>query len=817
MRTINTVDKSKVKSQKSKLQFKIQKFFNFYFLLVVLPFAFLLFSLPGYTQENNLEQAENAVEQSQAYYQQAVKIYQGLIAQGKDLDNLHFRLGKLYYDHGDFKQAVEEFKKTAEAQAKKFLAIAYYRLGSFTDAFEAFRKNLSLDDESGYYYGLTAEKLNLFDQALDIYRKIKAEEFLQQALERANLIEKQANLLTIKDISQETYKIINASPSEKEYPQAGALILLSDEKVEITAENTQVSEMHYIVKILNERGKEDFSESHIDYDTTYEKVELEYARTIKPDGTVVDVGTRHIRDVSKYLNFPLYSNAHIYIISFPEITAGAVIEYKVKIYRNQLVNKKDFVLAYPVQTSDPVIRADFSLALPKGKSLHIKKLNEEYNDFSADLSPKIDELGGRITYRWQFKNIPQVIPESNMPPQVEINPTIILSSFNSWQDIYNWWWSLASGKIKADNAVKDKVKELIKDKDSAEAKTRAIYNFCAKEIRYVAVEYGQAGYEPHKAEDVFKNKYGDCKDQAILLVTMLKEAGFEASPVLISTKEYYNLNADFPSMLFNHAIAVVSLGEKIIFMDPTAETCSFDDLPAGDQDRRVLVFKEEGYQIQDIPFYPAAHNLVKQALNIKINLDEAIDAERAVFTYGRYDQAQRYWLLYTPPELIAETLREKIQSISIGAKLKDYRIKNLNDLNTPVALEYTFSGPEYLTNAGPLRIMPQLSNLDTTLVAKDKRKFALEFDVLDKQETNFVIAIPDKFVIKYIPESINEDSPWLKFSSEYTQDRNKVQLKQSTELKKNIIKQAEYRDFKAFFEKLAKRIKQRVILEKKNE
>lgn len=772
--------------------------------------------LSGCGQKTTLERAQNYVSQSQAHYQEAVNIYKELIKQGKDLDRLHFELGQLYFSQGEFEQAIKELKDSGQSQAKKLLAISYYRLGNFTDAYEVFSKNALLDAQSQYYYGLTAEKLNLFDQALDIYKKIKEKNFASLALARINLIEKQANALEIKEIDPKVYQIIATSPSEDKYPQAGALILLAEEKIEITPENRQVAEMHYVVKILNERGKEEFSESHIDYDTTYEKVELVYARTIKPDGRVVDVGSRHIRDVSKYLNFPLYSNAHVYIISFPEITAGSVIDYKLKIYRHQLINQKDFVFSYPLQTSEPIMQADFSLSLPKEKPLQIKILNEQYNNFGADLNPKKNEVGACVLYTWQFKNIPQIIPESNMPPTVQINPTMILSSFKSWQDIYNWWWNLTQDKIKADSPIKEKAKELIKGKGSPEEKIRAIYNFCAKEIRYVAVEYGQAGFQPHKASDTLKNKYGDCKDKAILLVTLLKEAGIVAWPVLISTKEYYNLNEDFPAVLFNHAIAAVPLEEKIVFLDTTLETCGFGDLPADDQDRRVLIFKDkdDGYLIQPTPLYPARHNLNRQSIAIKINQDGSIWVQKSIFTQGIYDQMQRLWLLYTPPELVGETLGEKIQNISIGAKLTDYNVKNLNNLDEPVRLDYTFTGPEYFTLAGNLRILPQLTSIDTSIVAKDKRKFSIDFGVLDSKETIFEVAIPQNFVLKYIPESFTEENPWLKFSVQYSYKANKLFFQQFTELKKNIVEVEDYLKFKACFENLAKKIKQRVILEK---
>ncbi|MCX5702775.1 MAG: DUF3857 domain-containing protein [Candidatus Omnitrophica bacterium] len=814
MRITSTAKDTRHKTQDTRLQFKIQ---NFKFWVVVFTFYFLLlpFSSGCTKKKDDLEEAEGYLKQSEAYYQRAINSYTELIAKGQDSERLHFELGKLYYDHRDFKRSIAELKKTNVKGADKFLAISYYCLGNFTDALEAFNKIEAPDDECLYYYGLTSEKLNLFDKALDSYKKIKSQEFSLLASERINIIEKQVVKSTyIKDINPLVADILDKAPSEDEYPQAGALILYCDEKVEITEADTQVTSLHYVIKILNERGKEDFSETHIGYDSTFEKVELEYARIIKPDGEVVEVGSKHIRDVSKYLNFPLYSNARVYIISFPEITEGVSIEYKLKLHRNQLINKKDFVIAYPVQTSEPVIAAGFTIDLPQDKPLHIKKLNDRYNNFAANLEPQKTQEGGRLIYRWQFKDLPQIIPESNMPPNVEINPSFLISTFSSWQEVYDWWWNLAKDKIKSDDAIRTKVGDLVQGKNNDEEKIRAIYNFCAQKIRYVAVEYGQAGYEPHPAYDIFKNKYGDCKDQAVLLVTMLKEANFSAWLVLIPTKEDYNLNEDFPSIIFNHCIAAVSLNDKIFFLDPTAETCSFGDLPVDDQARKVLIFKEAGYEIQNTPLYPAEHNLIKQSLRLKVNSDESIAAERAVFSYGMYDQAQRAWLLYTPPVLIEETLKEKIQGVSIGAKLDNYNINNLENLNVPIELSYSFRGPEYFTLAGNARIMPQLSGLDASLVAKDSRQFPIDFAILDSKETTFEVELPDNFAIKYMPTNINEESPWLKFIAEYNHKGNKIYFRQKVELKANTISEQEYPDFKAFFEGLAQKIKQRIILTK---
>ncbi len=447
--------------------------------------------------------------------------------------------------------------------------------------------------------------------------------------------------------------------------------------------------------------------------------------------------------------------------------------------------------------------------------MNIKLLNEKYNDFYADLKPKVSQANGAVSYTWEFKNIPQIIPESQMPAESEINPAMLFSNFNSWQEIYNWWWGLAKDKIAADSVIKEKVKELTKDKNSGEDSARAIYNFCAQNIRYVAVEYGQAGYEPHSAGEVLKNKYGDCKDQAILLVTMLKEAGISAWPVLIATRSEYDLRDDFPSMLFNHCIAAVSVKDKLIFLDPTAETCSFEDLPADDQNRKVLLFKEDKYEIHSTPLQPARRNIIKQETLVKIKAGEGIWSTKSIFALGIYEQAQRYWLIYTPPELIRRQIEERIQESSIGSSLEKYEIKNLKDLNNHVTLNYDFAGPEYFINAGKLRILPEYSGIDTFMVAQDKRRYPVDFAVLDTKENIVTIELPPGFSLKYLPENIEIENPWFKFMVKYSHKKSKIFFTQRIEAAKRMISENEYPEFKKAIEELARRLKQRIVLEVK--
>ena len=129
-------------------------------------------------------------------------------------------------------------------------------------------------------------------------------------------------------------------------------------------------------------------------------------------------------------------------------------------------------------------------------------------------------------------------------------------------------------------------------------------------------------------------------------------------------------------------------------------------------------------------------------------------------------------------------------------------------------LKYSFTGPEYFTVAGSLRLMPQLASLDTALVAKDERVYPLDFSILDEKETALEIAVPKTYTDKFIPDNITEDSPWISLSVAYSFKNNLLTFRQNTVFKKQIILESEYAEFKKFYEGLAKKIKQRVVFEK---
>ncbi|MCM8787860.1 MAG: DUF3857 domain-containing protein, partial [Candidatus Omnitrophica bacterium] len=515
----------------------------------------------------------------------------------------------------------------------------------------------------------------------------------------------------------------------------------------------------------------------------------------------------------KYLDYPLYSNAKAFIISMPAVEVGSIIEYKAKIYSYKLINKNNFSFIYKLKEKFPIANARFRLIVPNKIKVNFKLLNLEYAN-GINLNPINYNLENRVVYEWKFKNIPPIITESAMPPLPTVNPSILISNFSCWDEIYNWWYSLYKDKIFLDEAVKKFLKELIRDSKTDLDKIKKIYEFCAKEIRYVGVEYGESGYEPHRAVDIFWNRYGDCKDKAILLISLLREVGFMAYPVLISTKDGYNAQKDFPSLNFNHAIVALSYNQNLIFMDPTSCCTSFFDLPLDDQDRTVIVFFDDGYKILDTPLF--FENITEYRTDIYIKENEDAVLKRKVKTIGYPAAYQRYYFKNTHPDIIEENLKHKITSINPSSVLIDYTIKDIDSLDKVPILEYTFKAKKFLNPAKNLKILPTLSDIDinAALIAKQERIFGAEFEWLSKEISKIRVILPKNLTIKYVPLDKKISNIWFDFQSRYKQKINFLEIYKVFAIKKKFISKEEYKEFKKALEEVLYLLKEEIILEK---
>ena len=696
-------------------------------------------------------------------------------------------------------------------EIKKSLARLYAAQGKYTEALAVFeRTDVSDDAAAMWYYAQTLEEKNLYPEAKKIYMKLSGTEYESKAKQRLSLLEASHSVL---DPSLLQY--IERRADLEKYPDADSVVMFSNENIEVFEDNTSLYTVHAMIKILNEKGRDKWAELHLGYDSTYQRVELEYARTITPDRKVFTAGEESIRDVTRYMNFPMYSNSRVLIVSLPQVESGCFIEYKAKIYKSKLINEKDTSVIYSFFESFPIQEASVTFALPQDRKSELTWINEEYlpSDAGASLTaPVINRTKGQVAYTYNFKDVPRLLPESNMPDTSFVNPAVVFSTFESWDSFYAWWKGLYSDKTELNEDMRLFIDDLLAGISDPAERARLVYEFCSQQVRYVGIEYGDAGFEPHKAAEVFFNRYGDCKDQAVLLVSLLKYAGLKAYPVLISTDEAYDLREDIVASYFNHAIAAVELDGELVFMDPTSSTAAFGVLPLGDQGRNVMVFYEDEYRIVKTPVQKV--NEISVTMQIEIGSDFSASVRRRLDYKGFFASSYRYYYKNTPPTLIRDKILSKAREMASLSQLEEIEIHNIDDFSKDPVLEYRFSAPDFLSSSGQYRIIPVLSEgiLGASYIDRDERKYPIDLSGLYKQSTEVTLALPDNLEVLYLPEELRIDTDWGELYINFSKIDNEIHFTEIFETKERFISEKEYYEFKSSLEKILQESKKQIIL-----
>jgi transglutaminase-like putative cysteine protease len=193
--------------------------------------------------------------------------------------------------------------------------------------------------------------------------------------------------------------------------------------------------------------------------------------------------------------------------------------------------EQPFVLqdVWRFQETNPAREARYTLQLPPGWEYKATWMNHE------EIKP--GQSGNQ--WQWVVNDIKGIQHEDSMPPWQGIAGQMIVSfippggtaqthGFQNWKEMGVWYQGLTSGRRDASPELKQKVAALTTSASSPLERMKALANFAQQDVRYVAIELGIGGWQPHSAAEVFSHLYGDCKDKATLMGSMLREINVES-------------------------------------------------------------------------------------------------------------------------------------------------------------------------------------------------------------------------------------------------------------------------------------------------
>jgi tetratricopeptide (TPR) repeat protein len=163
------------------------------------------------------------------------------------------------------------------------------------------------------------------------------------------------------------------------------------------------------------------------------------------------------------------------------------------------------------------------------------------------------------------------------------------------------------------------VHRLTAGKQSRNEKMQAILEYLDKEVRYTGIEFGEAAIVPHSPSETLTHKYGDCKDKATLLVTMLRTADIPAYVALLNAGARMDVPADLPGMgLFDHAIVFVP-GDPDLWIDSTDDYARLGQLPVADQGRMALIVRSGSNSLVRTAEMPSQNNVLFELREIYLS------------------------------------------------------------------------------------------------------------------------------------------------------------------------------------------------------
>ena len=711
-----------------------------------------------------------------------------------DSKDTHNFLGLVYQDEANYEKAIAEFRRTLEHFPED--AVTHGYLGSALENSELYREAAKKYREAlKYDPGYTFAKTRL------------------EALAQVGISE----VPPVEIVEDDPESYISAVPDASEYPNAGAIILLDKFSYEFTDAGKTRYTVHKIIKICDDRGIKEFGEVPVLYNYKSQRIGVNVARTVLPDGTQVEASADAFHDITPpgLADYNLYSDIRYRMISMPAMQPDAIIEYKVTVEDAQATTEIGWILGGMVfQWLDPMLAAKCILRVPGDTEIKWKMYN-------CHIEPVITkDNDGSLTYIWISRDAPEFVPETAMPPMDELVPFLIFSTAESWDDVSKWYRDLAEPQELPDKAIKRKVAELIAGKATNEERTKAIFEFVASEIRYVAIELGMGAYMPYPAADTFKNRYGDCKDKVTLLITMLREAGIDAYHVLISPAPRRRADTDIPSVgQFSHVIAAVKVKEDgYVWLDPTIATCRYGDLPAGDQGRKAFVIGENGGEFLDTPVYPSQTNKIASSTEIALLEDGAIRGWERTIANGQADIYLRSVYRTIRPDRLKGFTATMLNQRYPGVEIENVSVSDLYDMDTPVEVKVDFHCPSYVADIEGMLAFPLPSegfSSYATLVGASERKYDLNMGYNMVMERVLTLTFPGGYTIAALPEDRAVKHEFGAFARTYEAvNESTIRYSASLKIDTPAIPAANYTSFKDLIETAAREDRAQIILRK---
>ena len=522
------------------------------------------------------------------------------------------------------------------------------------------------------------------------------------------------------------------------------------------------------LKINSESGVQALGQLKVGYSALSDKLEVVYVRVIKPDGTVITAQESAVQDLT-IPDAPVYTDYHQKHITVPSLRPGDVLEYQfVRTIVNPLTPGQFFAI-YDFRDRGIVLDEQLEINVPKARQIKLKS--------EPGAEPKITEDGDRRIYRWKHSHLEdeeEVAGNKKRPRRVRDEdevPSVQLTTFESWQQLGDWYAGLEKDRRQPNDAIKAKASELVRGKTSDMDKVKAIYDFVSVDFRYVSLSFGLGRYQPHAASEVLANSYGDCKDKNTLLAALLAAQGFESTSVLIGSQ--HKVDPDIPSpSQFDHVITRVPVDGQEIWLDSTNGVGPFRMLAFPLRDKEALAIPPGGTPglvrtPANLPFESYDRGRVEGSLNDTGKLTGHFNASAR----GDAELGMRFGLRQIPNSKWKNVFEMMLSGSPMkGAEITNLKVGDPSNTDKPLEVDFDFTVNNYFDWSAPDPKLPFPSiGVQLPLSAEDdesKKPKPVKLGAVTEASSEIKLAIPAKYGVR-LPIGVDVKRDYAEYHSTY--------------------------------------------------
>lgn len=417
-----------------------------------------------------------------------------------------------------------------------------------------------MSQEKKYYKSALEKILNFYPYSVEVRDELRQltgkKEFLKE-------LKKRDSYDLIEEFESSVFK----------HSQADAVVVYDNQREISFGDGASTYLRHYILKVLTPTGIENNRFINLGFNPSWSSNKIYEAFTLKQDGTRVRAENSG------------------YELAYSRLSPGdyIVVSYRTDDYLGGKINKEIFT-KISLASVYPIFQKNVQIIYPK-----TYKLNYQFNNIDEADVNKYDDVffNDYDITTFRMKMVQAVEVDNFTPSWRDSVPNVEVSSFESWDTILNWYTPLYLGQTIPTLAVKDKAMELCDGAVNDDERIKRLFNFVANKIEYEDLSFQYDSFIPQTADSILKEGFGDCKDQSVLLISLLNAVGINSHMALNAT--YFNgKNAFLPSNIFDHAIVAVKTDGKTLYLDPTLTYYTFGEMPEGRRGTYLLDITEGG-------------------------------------------------------------------------------------------------------------------------------------------------------------------------------------------------------------------------------